>query len=86
MALTELYKVMNTDRSHHTEDFYPSQNLLNLGFGDICKKIFSPTLMFYFLTAATFFDGSKIPRPYPKDQQYQVVLIDLTVSERKKIF
>ena len=49
---------MTRDRSHHAE----RQNSAKLnGLGDICEKLLSVPYVLFLVTAAMFFDESKIP-------------------------
>ena len=52
---------LNTDRSHHAEYFTLCQNLVKSnGFGDMCKNLLSDPYVLYLVTAAMFFNRSKI--------------------------
>ena len=53
---------MTADRSRHAKHFCSNQNLPKPnGFGDICEKQLSDPSVLFLVTAAMFFDRSKIP-------------------------
>ena len=56
---------MTADRSHHSENFFPCQNIAKpYSFGDICEKLLSDPYVLFLVKAAMFLDGSNIPTTF----------------------